>query len=31
MKVRELHIDSEVKVFVVVNKDNEDVLEWEVF
>lgn len=30
MKVRELHIDSEVKVFVVVNKDNEDVLEWEV-
>lgn len=30
MKVRELHIDSEVKVFVIINQDNEDVLEWEV-
>ncbi|EHO11657.1 hypothetical protein [Myroides odoratimimus] len=30
MKVRELHIDSEVIVFVIINQDNEDVLEWEV-
>ncbi|MEK6485823.1 hypothetical protein, partial [Myroides odoratimimus] len=30
MKVRELNIDSEVIVFVIVNQDNEDVLEWEV-
>ncbi len=30
MKVSEIYNNSEIKVFTIVNQDNEDILEWEV-